>query len=192
MNMEVLTVEVDFLKEAHKAACSDWKAKLEDKFPILRKPQLVEGQWYKHVRNSDTFCCFVGKDNYQSGNGRGYGFWRGSWRGFDNETIAGLWAINDSPSWEPYYGNEHKKLIALELENRGVTMGVSYYDQDTALSSDTFLCEVKGELKLTEKSDLLTDGYGGFVYHKGRIASPVTATMTIAEAEEKFGIKIKK
>ena len=44
--MELKTTE-EFVREAHGAACSTWKTKIEKEFPELFKTELEIGRWYK-------------------------------------------------------------------------------------------------------------------------------------------------
>jgi len=44
-------VDEAFIKEAYQSACSDWKAKLKDKFPEVFKSELEVGKWYKWTDN---------------------------------------------------------------------------------------------------------------------------------------------
>jgi hypothetical protein len=61
----------EFIIQAHAAACSDWKTKIETEFPkMFKKDGVVAGKWYK----SNGFLQeFQGK----FGNGSVYGFKRG-------------------------------------------------------------------------------------------------------------------
>jgi hypothetical protein len=74
------TVDQDFILEAHAAACSAWRSKLQSKFPDAFKQEdkpveteMLKNVWYVHN--------YLGSDyliNYQ-GSGKGYGFYNDEW-----------------------------------------------------------------------------------------------------------------
>jgi len=44
----------DFIKKAHKNACSEWKTNIEKEFPkLFKKDALVVGKWYKLANSGD-------------------------------------------------------------------------------------------------------------------------------------------
>lgn len=50
---QILSVNEEFVLEAHKAACSEWKEKIEEKFPALFSVATVikDSKEYKHFIN---------------------------------------------------------------------------------------------------------------------------------------------
>tara|TARA_R110000772_G_scaffold68118_3_gene150890 strand:+ start:970 stop:1632 length:663 start_codon:yes stop_codon:yes gene_type:complete len=58
----------EFIIQAHSAACSEWKQKIETEFPkLFKKDELIVGQWYKSNG-------FLRRFNGKYGNGSVYGF----------------------------------------------------------------------------------------------------------------------
>lgn len=60
-----------FIKEAHAAACSRWKRKIEQEFPKLFNNELEVGKWYNVTGNHKWLLCFQGMKDKTI---RGYGF----------------------------------------------------------------------------------------------------------------------
>lgn len=99
--MEKVEIEVELVKEAYNAACSEWKGKLEEALPNLftkRKGPLVIGEWYVWGDDPTCIVCYQGSSN-------GYGTWRGDW---------GPWSIS-SASWVP----ADKETVMAMLEEQG-------------------------------------------------------------------------
>jgi hypothetical protein len=49
---------IEFIKEGHAAACSEWKAKIEKEFPkLFVKEELEVGKWYNY---EGLLICFSG------------------------------------------------------------------------------------------------------------------------------------
>ena len=46
--MKKYEVEESFIRDAHKAACAEWKSKLESKFPDVFKQEFKVGDWVKN------------------------------------------------------------------------------------------------------------------------------------------------
>ena len=70
--MKTVTLPEEFVLEAHKAACSDWKKKIEKQVPELFADQhkigdcfLYDGRMYILVHTGDNRCCLI---NTESGN----------------------------------------------------------------------------------------------------------------------------
>lgn len=61
--MEKLSVSKEFVLAAHKAACDDWKSKIEKEFPGLFKPKHEKGKWY-----FNNGCHLINFSQYGSGN----------------------------------------------------------------------------------------------------------------------------
>jgi hypothetical protein len=64
----------EFIIQAHSAACSDWKTKIEKEFPkLFKKDQLIVGKWYKYDDNTAN-ALMVWNDSKET-----YGFWSGEY-----------------------------------------------------------------------------------------------------------------
>lgn len=75
---EVYTVPKEFILEAHKDACSTWKAKIEAQFPELFT-ELEVGKWYTPLNEYDGIA-LVCVQNPNNTNNFGYGFdFLGNW-----------------------------------------------------------------------------------------------------------------
>jgi hypothetical protein len=64
----------EFIIQAHAAACSDWKTKIEKEFPkLFKKDRLIVGKWYKYDDNTAN-ALMVWNDSKDT-----YGFWSGEY-----------------------------------------------------------------------------------------------------------------
>ena len=63
---ETVSIPLSFVKEAHKAACDDWKDRIEEHVPELKKPKLDFGRWIKDDR-SPEWMVFYTSDGYVYG-----------------------------------------------------------------------------------------------------------------------------
>lgn len=52
---DTLTVDREFILEAYKAACNEWKRKLEDKFPDLLRVYYEVGQKFRHKSTGQVY-----------------------------------------------------------------------------------------------------------------------------------------
>ena len=86
--MKKYKITEEFIKEAHKSACSEWKAKIEKEFPDAFKNQLEVGKWYKETTVfKNNMLVHVLKNN-ENGDIECFGFnGRGVW--FDNKDNFG-------------------------------------------------------------------------------------------------------
>lgn len=104
-------VNKEFILQAHKVACSDWKQKLEDKFPDAFENQLEVGKWYLSESDGDTYLF-----NYQKLDGC-YGFFRGEWTYRD-------WSWNITEGVRPATNKEVEQALIKEAKKRGLVEGV--------------------------------------------------------------------
>jgi hypothetical protein len=106
----MFTVDKDFIIEAHKEACLNWKRRLEDKFPDVFKSVIEPGRWY----TSDTGGLWFIQE-IRDGQQISYGFNRiGNWDKSSTRLSTGL-----EPTTESFV---EKKLIAEALK-RGYAKG---------------------------------------------------------------------
>ena len=57
MNQITVTLDVDFIKAAHNAACSEWKIKIEKQFPSLFEKSIMVGDRYVGVFSVYLLAC---------------------------------------------------------------------------------------------------------------------------------------
>lgn len=77
-----LKVTEEFIREAHEAACSEWKSKIEKEFPELFKCELEVGKWYKDPLHGNViYCSKIAND----GTLYGYGFVSGDFKVYEDE-----------------------------------------------------------------------------------------------------------
>ena len=109
----------EFILEAHKEACSTWKARIEKECPELFKNILQEGKWYKRTDNKAIFCI----TGFYEKNFGAYGF-----------NFKGEWAVNkydfgtidfDLGTTVLATEQEVKEALINEAKKRGYDKGVS-------------------------------------------------------------------
>jgi hypothetical protein len=105
----------EFIKQAHKSACSEWKEKIKKEFPeLFKEDALVVGKWYKE--NDSEFLIFI--TNLNDASYAGYGF-------------------NMSAKWQDSLGRvnlkhtlatdkEVEEALIKEAKKRGFKKGVSF------------------------------------------------------------------
>jgi hypothetical protein len=113
----------EFIKQAHSAACSEWKEKIETEFPkLFKKDELVVGKWYKYddVANWKVFIT-----SNVPHNARGYGF---------NTVCQWMEYCNAGNSCElvgliPATDKEVSEALIAEASKRGFKKGVTIKSQ---------------------------------------------------------------
>jgi hypothetical protein len=169
------TVEKEFIIEAHKAACSGWKAKLEEKFPDAFKVEV--GRWYTSYTGGLWFIQkILGEDRQIS-----YGFnYNGKWVDLGDRSSICL---------EPTHALNVEQHLIEEAIKRGYT-------------KDNFICLIGGEGErfdgwhYCEFDNILytaKKGYGGYaVFRDGKWAEikDKSVELSMEEIAEKFGIKV--
>lgn len=106
------TVTEEFVREAHGAACSTWKQRIEKEFPELFEKELEVGRWYVYGRSLL---------NYQGLNHQAliqaYGFLEDkSWMETSN-------CGNDFKSWEEATPEEVESALIAEAKKKGFVEG---------------------------------------------------------------------
>lgn len=164
----------EFIIEAHKAACSEWKTKIEKEFPkLFKKEGLQIGKWYKSKRTS----CIAFVQEVYSKDFKAYGFddemrWTDSCK---------MWT-NDFSSWE--LATEEEVFDALKKESikRGIwNVPIIYPDGRT-----TYLDDLTIYFDL--ENNWLRSKYG-IVFENGVFATSIKS-ITKEEAEKQLGVKI--
>jgi hypothetical protein len=164
----------EFIKEAHKHACVEWKLKIEREFPKLFN-KLKVGNWYNLNDAFDSL--LVWNNGYDA-----YGFFKGEYNcmwGFGN---------HDAKYSTPATKEEVQEALIKEAKRRGYKNGVKTkafsckpYD-----NSGHFI-EGNDYFFSFENNTLLINGTP--IFHKGKWAE-IAETITKEEAEETLGIKI--
>lgn len=113
-------VSNDFILEAYKNACCDWKLRIEKECPELFKRKLEIGKWYKGFSElGSSFLGVYDKDKKVESD-IVYGFWNKKWSNNEN----GLIFINDAKLYETATEEEVKESLINEAEKRGFKKGV--------------------------------------------------------------------
>lgn len=109
--MKTVTLPLDFVKQAHKAACNDWKRRIEEHVPELASIKLEVGKWYR-TQNGKGGLWFLEGINNQSDNPHiSYGFLRsGEWGESRNRNL-----IQTTPATD----KEVETALIAEAEKRG-------------------------------------------------------------------------
>tara|TARA_R110000850_G_scaffold276000_2_gene416627 strand:+ start:37 stop:657 length:621 start_codon:yes stop_codon:yes gene_type:complete len=116
----------EFIKQAHSAACSEWKEKIESEFPkLFKKYELVVGKWYKHGNNN--FNHLMVWNNAQPT----YGFFDGKYR--DD------YCFRDTFNKIPATDKEVSEALIAEARKRGYKNG--NYECMTNNTINTFKVE---------------------------------------------------
>lgn len=154
-------VRKEFILEAYKSACSEWKSKIEKECPELFKNK---SGWYK-----SNLCCgslfFLIEHN--NGSAKGYGFEVNIWREHFNEYY---WStINEL---QPATEEEVKEALIKEAKKRGFKEGVKY--TSVGFYSKGSEHQLKFKLTYYIEDDMLTDGAGGSIYYKGKWAEIIS------------------
>ena len=106
----------EFIKRAHSAACSQWKAEIENEYPkLFVKEELVVGRWYWVDMGHSKPMLAVWNSKY--GNDVSYGFTtRGEW---------GNLGLYDYFKYTPATDKEVETVLIKEAKRRGFKEGVS-------------------------------------------------------------------
>jgi hypothetical protein len=100
--MKTVTLPLEFVKEAHKAACNDWKKRIEEHVPELAEPKTGWYWWENNLL-------------YYNNGKRTDGFWDGTW--CDNLSFSIL------SGKIPATDKEVETALIKEAKNRGFKEG---------------------------------------------------------------------
>ena len=172
------------IREAHKAACSEWKQKIESWFPECFKPKLEINKWYKASKYGSAIFYLtqiIGETI------KAYGV------NFD-----GLW-VNENDwyafldeEYEPATEEEVSEMLKKEAEKRGFKKGVnfigvienSYGIKDHVLNTEIYFDSDKEGGLYASKGWIMKDGKWATIVEQPK-------EMTIEEVEKQLGHKIK-
>lgn len=177
--MKLKKKQQQFLIDAHKEVCQEWKTKLENNFPkLFPKPQFEVNRWYKWGGAMPTIG-FISS--------RGYGVdcyafdytIKGSDESYDSLHISNL---------KPATDKEVEEALIKEAKRRGFVEGAKYigFNGDGDELYDGAL--VRDGYKYWKYHNLLSCGLG-YIFHNGKWAELIK-TITKEEAEKKLGKKI--
>lgn len=172
--MKKVKVRKEFILEAHKAACIDWKQRIEKELPELFESEFKVGDWVVFI-DGDAPQIIIGFDKYNDYRTQRINGSKTVWFKYDAERKATK--------------EEIERHLIEEAERRGFKKGVLFH----AIREDTLKKSVLPykydplDLKYWHKEDVLCAG--GNLYVKGQWAE-IIPTMTKEEAEKKLGYKI--
>jgi len=187
LNIKIMEITEEQIKEAHNAACSQWKQKIEQWFPECFKQKLEAGKWYKHFDSDckEFLFCFneFGDKNY----------------GFDE---VGKWS-NKLNVYEKYSNGyveattkEVESMLVREAEKRGFIDGVTVSKIDNYYKGmlNTMIIgehefELYGDVLVAKSTNnyyicLMADGKWATIVEKPK-------EMTLEEIEKQLGHKVK-
>lgn len=171
-----MKVRNEFILEAHKAACSEWKAKIEKEFPKLFPKTVFEvGEWYEHIFGA--ICQY--RQDTEKGIMSGYGF-----AVHVDDSYVDRMIMENPESWKPLTDfDKLEKLFIKEAENKGLKIGNFF-----SLRSGTFDAANQDPTYFDQHDNALYIG-GRWAWKDGVWAKPFE-TITKAEAEKHLNKKI--
>lgn len=117
--MKKYKVSKEFILEAHKASCSEWKQKLEKEFPKVFEIKIEVGKWYK-TRGESLFYL----SSFDCGKNKGYGFDSfGDW--VDNRETIRFFGYKSDINREATEKEVEEALIK-EAKRKGFQVGVRF------------------------------------------------------------------
>jgi hypothetical protein len=175
--MKKVEVTKEFVLEAHKNACNNWKQRIEKELPELFKSKWEIGKWY-HTEIGNLICltedtpCFGG--NYY-----GYGFINGVWDSRFNGAIS-----------KEATKEEVEAALIAEADKLGFKEGAKFehnIEQHKELKGEYYRC---GELSY-EDGVLFCDGWT--IMDGGKWATIIEEPeeLTIEQIQKELGRKIK-
>ena len=189
LNIKIMEITEEQIKEAHNAACSQWKQKIEQWFPECFKQNLEAGKWYKDTSNGIFMFCFSGKYASYSSESNNYGI-----------NAVGIWseglAIHEDIKYTPATTEEVESMLIKEAEKKGLIEGVKinkldnyYYGVLNTMIIGKPKLELYGDILVTQS----TNGYNTALMKDGKWATIVETPkeMTLEEIEKQLGHKVK-
>ena len=175
-------VSKEFILEAHKEACNDWKQRIEKEVPELFKDKFEIGKWY---RGAHWLFCYVGGSCRDA---EYYGFYQGEWGDSTNgcASFIGLTEATDKEVEEALIAEAKKRGFSLK---EGLDIkGVRYKDTTTIDSS--FVYEKNPNYLWIDENK---NGYAVDIFKDGKWATIIDQPkeMTIEEIQKELGCKIK-
>lgn len=168
----------EFILEAHKSACSEWKLKIEKECPELFENKLEVGKWYKEPSDLGNKYRFIFIEKIDNKQIFGYGFkGDGSWFENDSYYSGGFILATEE---------EVKEALIKEAKKRGFKNGVVFRN---ILRNHTNKIEAIGVLNDYKKYDnSLWFDEKGCVFKDGKWATIISNP--IEEKIKKYERKI--
>jgi hypothetical protein len=159
----------EFIKQGHKAACSEWKEKIEKEFPnLFKKDALVVGKWYKENFSQRMVCINKPRDFVN-----GYGFGCEGWVSYVGTNYG------DFSGWTLATDKEVEEALIKEAKKRGFKEGVRYIGAFDGLKN-----KVCGFCYFFSQNQLCSNG--GTIFITGKWAE-ILETITKEQAEKELG-----
>jgi len=189
LNIKIMEITEEQIKEAHNAACSQWKQKIEQWFPECFKQNLEAGKWYKAF-SGKSFKLFFAERLNEKGLPLGYGFCdQKKWLEDNNEA----WLIyNDSRITIEATESEVFEALKNEAVKRGFVEGAWFKGCEGALKDEVLQIE---EIKFASISNGFASSNTGlynsdsWIFHGGQWAE-IIPIKTRSEAEKELNCKI--
>jgi hypothetical protein len=186
MSKETTEVPNKFIKQAHLAACGEWKAKIEEIAPNVFHKNFEIGEW---VRLTTKYGTMPAGTVVRIVSHLTSVFWVLGHNDFQDTTdnLATNYLAPSEDMFVPASRDEVESALLAEAKKRGYVKGMYYTDVD--ISPATYRKQIEGKLTLkcyTPRHTALGDGYGGYVYCNGTWAPQLINEMTIKEAEKKL------
>ena len=180
---ETLEVKKEFILKAYDAACGIWKAKIKEELPQLFE-RFKAGEWvvpsesYGEVKKGRPVLLI--KPQAPCGT-----FWVVDHTMWSTSQESRNFLAPPTRTFRFATAQEVCDALLEDAKRRGLKPGAIYKCVDTNYTE-----EIRGELRYYANEDKLTDGYGGYVYNKGKWAEPIDV-ITKKEAEKKLNCIIK-
>lgn len=176
------TVTEEFIREAHGAACSNWKQRIEKEFPDLFKTKLEVGKWYVLKTYLSDWLM-----NYQGNGSVSYGF--NTTKDWGNNYI-----MQECDDWKEATHEEVESALIAEAKKRGYKKGVRIKGLDNGE-----ICTLpNGGFEYMENENVLWfgnpyDDYDGFeIFNDGKWAQILPEEKTIITKGKALRIIAKK
>ena len=177
--MKLTKKQQEYIKDAYNRACVDWKQEIKDNFPELFENKLEVGKWYK--RGHRYLICY-------KGNGRGYGFFDGSY--------GGAWAFSEYTKTKTKNieatKEEVEEALIKEAKKRGFKKGVTIdksnldypFKKIWIISSNHYFFDI------TDNTLMIGSDY---IFNNGKWAEiiPEAKEMTVEEISKELGYEVK-
>lgn len=183
-----MKVSKEFILEAHKEACSNWKNKIEKEFPELFVEEKLEvGKWYKIFSQEEygfNYLWFISE--IKNNKIFRYGFdEKGIYYKINNEYNE-LMSISQMKNFIPATKEEVETALIAEAKKRGL------------MDNEDIICAYHNKIKgniikhfYYDKKETTLWGEHGAVFYNGKWATIIEKPkFTKEEAEKQFNIKI--
>ncbi len=175
--MKIYGITEEQIKEAHNAACSQWKQKIEEWFPECFKTEYEIGEWYKTK---------TGYFNYQLEN-KSYGTNNDNW-------VDWSWVVDDGVKTGWVIGKatteEVESMLIKEAKKKGFVNGTRFLGVQGA--DKDIIIEI-GKSCAVEMNQYGLYCQDSYIFYKGEWATivEIPKEMTLEEIEKQLGHKVK-